>query len=390
MKKLNLSPRTIEYSLGILATTSIVIGILFYIFQEPNRIVSAQKDQLRRDLEEAMGAYAENCSLCHGLAGEGIGSTPALDTEALSQADRDSLFKIISRGLYGTAMAAWDKADGGPFSEYQINELVTLIQFGDWEEARDVGVNMGMAPLIPFSAEPDPSIMEGLVNFEGGEELTKGITVYARECVSCHGADGSGTSLAPALNDPSVREKLPEELQRAILKGIPGTLMAPWENSLEEDEVSALVTLIQKWDQVPSGAVPEPDLPVLVTEESLQLGSELYAANCASCHGFDGQGKPRAPALNVKGFLEETIDSAIKQIITMGIPETSMPAWGDRMTEAEIQAIVGFIRAWEPTAPEVAEPARGGGSPWWQSGGTKGNSGKGRGGPPWMDNSDSE
>jgi len=67
-----------------------------------------------------------------------------------------------------------------------------------------------------------------------------------------------------------------------------------------------------------------------------------------------------------------------------------MPAWGDRMTEAEIQAVVGFIRAWEPTAPEVAEPARtGGGGPWWRTAdGTgsppgKGGSGNGgQGGPP--------
>ena len=39
------------------------------------------------------------------------------------------------------------------------------------------------------------------------------------------------------------------------------------------------------------------------------------------------------------------------------------------MTESEIQAIVGFIRQWEATAPEVAVPAKGGG-----------------GGPPWMRN----
>lgn len=39
------------------------------------------------------------------------------------------------------------------------------------------------------------------------------------------------------------------------------------------------------------------------------------------------------------------------------------------MTEAQIQAIVGFIRQWEATAPEVAVPAKGGG-----------------GGPSWMRN----
>jgi hypothetical protein len=46
-----------------------------------------------------------------------------------------------------------------------------------------------------------------------------------------------------------------------------------------------------------------------------------------------------------------------------------MLAWDDRMADAEIQAIVGFIRQWGPTAPEVAVPVRTGqgGPPWVQS-----------------------
>lgn len=59
------------------------------------------------------------------------------------------------------------------------------------------------------------------------------------------------------------------------------------------------------------------------------------------------------------------------QIVTQGVTGTSMPAWGDRLSAAEIQSIVGFIRAWEPTAPEVATPARGGG-PWWRNDGASG------------------
>ena len=34
----------------------------------------------------------------------------------------------------------------------------------------------------------------------------------------------------------------------------------------------------------------------------------------------------------------------------------------------EIQAIVGFIRSWQPTAPAVATLARGAGGPWWAGG----------------------
>jgi hypothetical protein len=91
--------------------------------------------------------------------------------------------------------------------------------------------------------------------------------------------------------------------------------------------------------------------------------------------------------LNVKGYLTDTNDAALQQIITQGVPGTAMPSWGDRLSEAEIQAIVGFIRSWEPNAPEVAEPARGGGGPWWQSGGSTA-SGQSKG-PPWKRNSSS-
>ncbi|MBN1149427.1 MAG: cytochrome c, partial [Anaerolineales bacterium] len=177
-----------------------------------------------------------------------------------------------------------------------------------------------------------------------------------------------------------------DELARTIVNGVPGTLMAPWDGSLSDEEVAALVSLLTQWDQVPSGAIPAPDRPAPVTEQSLALGGELYASNCARCHAAEGQGTPRAPALNVKSFLERTNDVAMQQIITLGVPGTAMPAWGDRLSEVDIQAIVGFIRAWEPTAPEVAEPARGGGSPWWQSGAGSTPGGKG-GGPPWMRNS---
>jgi mono/diheme cytochrome c family protein len=144
--------------------------------------------------------------------------------------------------------------------------------------------------------------------------------------------------------------------------------MAGWTNVLAPEEISAMLTLIQRWDEVPTGAIPAPDVPIPTTEESIALGADLFSVNCSRCHGPEGQGKPIAPSLNYKSFLTETSDIALQQIITLGVPGTAMPAWGDRMTEAQIQAIVGFIRQWEATAPEVAQPmgpASGGGGPPW-------------------------
>ena len=381
MKKIHISPSFVEYALGLLATALIAAGLLLYAVQEPERIASAQEQQVNTDLDEAMTLYAQNCSVCHGLAGEGAGATPALDNTDLRQADYDTLYKIIARGLFNTSMPAWSREDGGPLSDYQIGEMVMLIQLGDWEGTQARVVNLGMQPRVPFSAEPDAAILQSLASQPQGELLVQGIELYAQECVACHGADGLGTALAPALNDPAVRLKPVEDLERTLLNGISGTLMASWQNKLSAEQVDALLALLSGWEQVPSGAIPAPQEPLAVTEESLALGAELYSANCAQCHAPAGQGTPRAPALNVKSFLENTPDNAIQQIITLGVPGTHMPAWGDRLSEAEIQAIVGYLRSWEADAPQVAQPARGGG-PWWQSTGS-GTTG-GQGNPPWQ------
>ncbi len=362
-----LSAARIEILVGLVATLMIATGLFLYALNEPARLEIAQAAQISYDLDEAMTLYAQNCVVCHGLSGEGIGATPPLNNPALRESDPQSLYKIISRGLYNTAMPAWGLEDGGPLSEFQMDQLVILVQAGDWQETQDRVVNLGLAPLVPFTAEADPAVLETVKNLVGGETLAQGLTLYSNQCVACHGADGLGTGLAPALNDPIVREKSADELERTILNGVPGTLMAGWEKSLDIENVRALVTLINRWDEIPAGAVPAPDQPIPVTAESLALGEQLYTSNCSNCHGPEGQGSQRAPSLNVKSFLSETSDQAIQQIVTLGVPETAMPAWGDRMVESEIQAVVGFIRSWEPNAPEVATPVRIRG-PWGSSG----------------------
>lgn len=359
----------IESFIGLGALFLIVSALGMYILNEPVRIAQAQEDVLVLQLDDAMTTYAENCSVCHGLSGEGIGATPPLNNPALLAMPYEDLYKTIERGRYQTAMPAWAIEDGGPLSDYQIDELVTLILHGDWGATSDRVINLGLAPLIPFTTEPDPALLAEIGNLPDGTTLQAAVTLFSANCVSCHGADGLGTGIAPALNAPAVREKTAEEITRTITYGNTGTLMAGWGNILAPEEITALASLVQRWDEVPLGTIPAPNVPIPVTEESLALGSQLFAANCSRCHGPEGQGTPRAPSLNVKSFLTNTSDQAIQQIVTLGVPGTAMPTWGDRMTDTEIQAIVGFIRQWEPTAPEVAQLARsgGGGPPWRQT-----------------------
>lgn len=365
---MNPKSHLIESLIGLGATMLIAAGLGWYMLNEPTRILSAQEDVLNIQLDEAMTLYAENCAVCHGLNGEGIGATPALNNPALVTMPFEEIQKTIARGRYQTAMPAWSLLDGGPLSDYQIDELVLLIQYGDWTETGDRVVNLGLAPLVPFTTEADPALLAQIGALPDGATLQTAVQLFAASCVSCHGADGLGTSIAPALNDEDTRIKTADELTRTLTYGNTGTLMAGWSNTLTPEEISALITLIQRWQEVPLGTIPAPNVPIPTTEESIALGSQLFAANCSRCHGPEGQGTPRAPSLNVQSFFVDKTDQAIQQIITNGVPGTAMPTWGDRMTEAEIQAIVGFIRQWEATAPEVATLTRpGGGGPAWRN-----------------------
>lgn len=360
----------IESLIGLGSMLLIVVALGFYMLNEQERIVDAQAQVLSVKLDEAMTLYAENCSVCHGVSGEGIGATPPLNNPALKTMPFEDIYKTISRGRYQTAMPAWSIEDGGPLSDYQIDELVALIGYGDWGETGDRVINLGLAPLVPFTTEPDPALLAEIANLPDGATLQTAVLLFADSCVACHGADGLGTGIAPALNDLDTREKTAEELTRTLTYGNAGTLMAGWNNVLAPEQIAGLVTLIKRWEEVPVGTIPAPDVPIPTTEESIALGGQLFAANCSRCHGPEGQGTPRAPSLNVKSFLTNTNDQAIQQIVTSGVPGTAMPTWGDRMTDAEIQAIVGFIRQWEATAPEVATLTRPGGGPSWRNNNT--------------------
>lgn len=85
-------------------------------------------------------------------------------------------------------------------------------------------------------------------------------------------------------------------------------------------------------------------------------GRQLYVDNCTSCHGTRGEGIV-GPALNNKTLLVKASNEVLFANIRAGRPNTTMPAWGQEnggpLTDEDIRYIVSFLRAWEPTAPEV-------------------------------------
>jgi len=89
------------------------------------------------------------------------------------------------------------------------------------------------------------------------------------------------------------------------------------------------------------------------------LGETVYKHMCVFCHGQDGNGGGKAMAYLYpwprdfrKGVFKHRstpsgslpLDADIYQTISRGVPGTSMPAWGDALTEDEARSVVQYIK----------------------------------------------
>ena len=95
-------------------------------------------------------------------------------------------------------------------------------------------------------------------------------------------------------------------------------------------------------------------------DPSSELGAQLYAENCAVCHGAEGQG--RVGATLAKDWPSIRPDLTVKTIITNGVAGSPMPAWsqanGGPLSEAEIEALTQYILSWQTGgAPQITPRA---------------------------------
>lgn len=344
--------------IGLLGTLLIVVALGIAILREPARQAAAADDIRATAVAEGVELYASTCVACHGSAGEGIAAYPPLNTDALRSMDTDTLLHTIERGRYNTAMAAYGVDEGGIFTTMQVRSLVAMIEEGPWDTVAARVDELGLTPPPMPVAVVDEGMLAAVRDLPDGDLLATGLSAYASNCVACHGANGEGSSLAPALNSDDLRERLSDaDIARIITQGSPGTLMAGWERALAPGELEALTALLRRWPELDALgiAVPVVEAPPLdMSPEAVAAGSQLYGLLCTQCHGASAYGTPLAPALNSQTFLSQTEDAAIQQIIAGGVPGTTMPAWGGYLSEADIAAITAFLRSLEENAPATA------------------------------------
>jgi mono/diheme cytochrome c family protein len=166
MNKYNLS--------SFIALLVFVVAIPLYASMEPSRMDKAERDLQRKLVAEGADLYLDYCAMCHGVAGEGFGIMPALNHPALSDADPTALFKTIARAAHGTVMASWHMDEGGVLNDYQIQELVVMIQNADWGQVGQLSEVKGV--VVPH--EPAAEWGQDYLDFVGAHD--------AHQCVACH------------------------------------------------------------------------------------------------------------------------------------------------------------------------------------------------------------
>lgn len=173
--------------------------------------------------------------------------------------------------------------------------------------------------------------------------LAAGKAAFGNNCAPCHGTGGGGTKGYPNLvDDQWMWGGSLEQIQQTIAYGIRNELAESRQGPmpafgkdgiLKKDEIANVASYVVTLSgRKPEGAV------------DLAKGKQLFADNCAACHGDEGKGNPDvgAPNLTSNIWLYGGDQAAIEQTITNGRGGV-MPAWNGRLDQATINALTVYV-----------------------------------------------
>ena len=97
------------------------------------------------------------------------------------------------------------------------------------------------------------------------------------------------------------------------------------------------------------------------TPSEVNDGRQLFIANCAVCHGPDGDSVPGVDLGHGKFKRASSYDNLV-EIVSAGVPGTAMPAFSKELSDIEMRTIVAYFRfmaanAYSTSAP--GDPVRG-------------------------------
>ena len=239
---------------------------------------------------------------------------------------------IVWALAYTIAYPAWpliSSATNGMLGYSSRAELRTELD-GAVVARADYAAAVAAAPVEDIIAD------EALRKFE----TSAGAADFKVNCVQCHGSGAAGSAGYPNLNDDEwLWGGTPEDIRVTIAHGIRFEAdgetrfseMPAFGGMLGRDEVTALATHVTALGE--GGDLSGP-------------GAELFANNCASCHGEAGKGDITlgAPDLTDAIWLYGSTSADIAAQIRAprhGV----MPGWIDRLGETTVKELTVYVHS---------------------------------------------
>lgn len=174
--------------------------------------------------------------------------------------------------------------------------------------------------------------------------ISGGRSAFLVNCVQCHGSGAAGSPGYPNLNDDDwLWGGTLESIYHTVAYGIRSTHPDTHLSSMPAfgaDELLTRAEIASVADYVLSMSGQEHDA------EAATAGEQLYADNCASCHGDNGEGirdlgAPRlSDAITLYGNTRQNIITQISQP-RHGV----MPAWEGRLDDTTIKQLTLYVHA---------------------------------------------
>ena len=235
---------------------------------------------------------------------------------------------------YTIAYPAWPGIKGATEGYLGWSSRAQLAQELAEAEASHAAINQKLASVELTEIGADPE----LANYA----TSAGGAVFRTWCAQCHGSGAQGGKGYPnLLDDDWLWGGTIEDIYITLKHGIRSpddedtrfSEMPAFGEMLDEEQIDQVVNHVLKI----SGQAPR-------DPAAAEAGAEVFADNCAACHGDDGTGDRSvgAPNLTDAVWLYGGDYDTIRETVTNG-RRGVMPSWNTRLSEAEIRSVATYV-----------------------------------------------
>ena len=171
-----------------------------------------------------------------------------------------------------------------------------------------------------------------------------GATAFKNNCAGCHGAGAQGGKGFPNLNDDvwlwgGSLDQIYQSIRYGAHNENPNShqgAMPAWKDTLQPNEIEQVATYVEHLHE---GDKAE-------KTEAFTKGAEIFAANCAVCHGENGEGKQDigAPPLRSGIWLYGGDHDTIVHTLNYG-RQGVMPVWEGRLPPNTIKQLAVYVHS---------------------------------------------